>query len=310
MKNKNVTVRSTAEKIAQITDQIEMIKLTPDIKKYLILLLIASYVVQIIVIIQGGEDSALFTPLIGLMMFFPAIGALIVLLRSGEGLRYIDWRIGKPIYVIIGLTLPAIVTLLAVVAFEELGLGANQYFTRQGVQITIQKELFLLGNSSQNIAFFVLNFIITGIAYSVITGLVTVGEEVGWRGYLQKKLLEYNSVFKSLFFVGLVWGIWHFPLILSGYNYPEYPILGAFVLFPLTTIFSSFLLGWLTISGKSIWPAVLTHGGVNSIMAVLLTMEFGENKLLGNCSIVGIWLIIGLIAFFLVRKKDHTERVS
>lgn len=282
------------------------IKLAKKEWRYILILFIVSFIIQIFVVLQGGETYHLFTPIIGIMMFFPTIGAIISLLISKEKLNYINWKLGNPIYLLLSLTLPALITILSVLSFEAAGIGTNKYFDLQGGEVTIMKELFVLGNKNQNILFFVLNFLLTGIVYSLVTGIMTLGEEIGWRGYLQKKLLENNSILKSLTFLGLIWGFWHLPLILSGYNYPEYPILGGFVLFPLTTIFASFLLGWLTINGHSVWPAVFAHGGVNSIMSVLDSMDFGENKLMANIVILGVWGIIAFVSYKLVRKEGRS----
>lgn len=275
--------------------------------KYILLLFAASFTIQIFVIFQGGEDYNLFTPIIGMMMFFPTIGAIISLIKSSEGLKYINWKLGKPIYILFSLILPAIITISTVIFFEKIGIGTNKYFEIESGQVNVMKELFVLGNNNQNIIFFFFNFLVTGIVYSLLTGIMTLGEEIGWRGYLQKKLLENNSILKSLIFLGIIWGFWHLPLILSGYNYPEYPILGGFILFPLTTIFASFFLGWLTINGKSVWSAVFAHGGVNSIMTVLDSMEFGENKLVANFMIIGIWGIIAIASYQLIKTEEKTK---
>jgi len=271
--------------------------------KYIALLFAACFLIQVFVIIQGGEDYKLFTPIVGIMMFFPAIGAIINLVRSPEGLKYINWKLGKPIYILLSLILPAIITISVVTVFEMAGIGTNKYYDLSNGQVNVTKELFVLGNKNQNIIFFFFNFLLTGVVYSLISGIMTLGEEIGWRGYLQKKLLENNSISRSLIFLGIIWGFWHLPLILSGYNYPEYPILGGFILFPLTMIFASFFLGWLTINGKSVWPAVLAHGGVNSIMNVLDSMEFGANKLTANLIILGVWGVIAIVTYNLINKE-------
>lgn len=287
-----------------------MINLDTKSWKYIGLLFLICFIIQSFVVYNGGEDYELFTPIIGVMMFLPAIGALFLLYRSKEGIKYIDWGVKKPLYLLLGLTIPAIITLLSVTLFESLGWGTNKYYSIQGSEVSIAKELFILGNENQNIFFFVLNFLLTGIVYSLITSIMTFGEEIGWRGYLQKKLLERNSVIKSLIFLGFIWGVWHFPLIISGYNYPEFPVLGAFLLFPLTTIFGSFLLGWLTINGKSVWPAVFAHGGVNSIMTVLDSMDFSPNKLLANFIILVVWLVVAVISYQLIKKDNHEKTVQ
>lgn len=65
-----------------------------------------------------------------------------------------------------------------------------------------------------------------------ITGLLQCfGEELGWRGYLLPKLTKEYSKVKAAVITGFVWGVWHVPIILSGYNYgSKSPILGCFAM--------------------------------------------------------------------------------
>ncbi|WP_445908671.1 CPBP family intramembrane glutamic endopeptidase [Yeosuana sp.] len=281
-----------------------MIKLDKSVWKYISLVFFLTYTLQIIAIINGGEDFSLFPVFIGLTMFFPAIGAIIYLIRTKQGLKYINWGIGKPKYILISLIVPILLTLLGILLVERIGLGINYaYSIENNIVSNIDIPLFL-GSEDQSVTFFILNFIITGIGFSLITSLLTIGEEIGWRGFLQKKLLEKNSLLKSLTFLGLLWGFWHFPLIINGFNYPEYPVLAAFLIFPLTTVFISYFLGWLSINSKSIWPAVLAHGGINSIMIFLFEMDFGENKFEGNFLILGIWMLFGIFTYQLIRKSN------
>ena len=46
-----------------------------------------------------------------------------------------------------------------------------------------------------------------------------LGEELGWRGFLQNELEIKHSALKSSLIVGLLWGILHLPLwMISGYT--------------------------------------------------------------------------------------------
>jgi len=280
-----------------------MIKLEKNVWYYIGLVFLFTYTIQISTISIADEGNFLVQILTGAMMFIPAIIAIIYLIKTKQGLKYINWDIGKTRYILLSLLLPILITLLGILVFEHTGLASNNVFLINNGEVHSIEILLILGSDPQSIPFFILNFLITGILISLVTSLLTIGEEIGWRGFLQKKLLEKNSLFKSLTFLGILWGFWHFPLIINGFNYPEYPILGAFLFFPLTTIFISYFLGWLTINSKSIWPAVFTHAVINSIMILLFEMDFGKNKLEGNLSIVGLWLIIGVISYYLISKR-------
>ncbi|HLO29260.1 MAG TPA: CPBP family intramembrane glutamic endopeptidase, partial [Anaerolineales bacterium] len=56
--------------------------------------------------------------------------------------------------------------------------------------------------------------------------IITFGEEYGWRGYLQTELTRLGRI-RGVFLLGVIWGIWHWPVIWMGYNYPGQPVLGS-----------------------------------------------------------------------------------
>ena len=118
----------------------------------------------------------------------------------------------------------------------------------------------------------------------VINALPTLGEEFGWRAYLQPKLMVLGWR-RAMVWMGVAWGVWHWPILALGYNYGlDYsgaPWLGmlAFVWFTFTF---GIVLGWLTLRGHSVWPAVIGHGALNGIAALpALFVQGDPNPLLG-----------------------------
>jgi membrane protease YdiL (CAAX protease family) len=91
--------------------------------------------------------------------------------------------------------------------------------------------------------------------------LVTFGEEYGWRGYLQSALTGLGRV-RGVTLVGIIWGIWHWPVIWMGYNYPGHPYLGS-LLMVLLSIGLAFLLGYAVLKARGIWIAAFLHALVN-----------------------------------------------
>ena len=71
---------------------------------------------------------------------------------------------------------------------------------------------------------------------------VTFGEEVGWRGYLLPRLLPLGQ-WRALVLSGAIWGLWHAPVILLGFNYPQHPVLGVLLMATMGAILGT-LLGW------------------------------------------------------------------
>lgn len=101
------------------------------------------------------------------------------------------------------------------------------------------------------------------------------GEELGWRGYLLPQLLPLGQ-WRALMLSGIVWGIWHAPVIALGYNYPTHRIIGPFLMVVFCVIFGT-LLGWTRLATGSVWPAVIAHGAVNgSAGAIFLFSKAGS----------------------------------
>jgi len=97
-----------------------------------------------------------------------------------------------------------------------------------------------------------------------LSGLAAVfGEEYGWRGFLQKELVKLGTI-RGVFLVGLVWGLWHFPVILSGVH--TFPATGSgLMLGVIFFVLWGFVQSYAVLKTGSIWVAAFVHGVVNSV---------------------------------------------
>ncbi len=145
----------------------------------------------------------------------------------------------------------------------------------------------------------------------ILNGLFTFGEEFGWRAYLLPKLMPQGGC-KAVLISGVIWGAWHWPIILMGYNYgfdyPGAPWLGllGMVWFTLTL---GIIISWLTLKSGSVWPAVIAHAGINGIAAIgLLATQGNVNPLLGPTP-VGILggILITVMAAILFFKRGALD---
>ena len=125
------------------------------------------------------------------------------------------------------------------------------------------------------------------------------GEEFGWRGYLQIRLLGDRPVLAAII-TGIIWGVWHYPLNLRGYNFPDHPIAGL-VVFPVSAVMLSIILGWLRYRSGSIWAASLGHAATNAVGASLTTLLFVGSPALytGYVGVLG-WIPLGIICIWIV----------
>lgn len=132
----------------------------------------------------------------------------------------------------------------------------------------------------------------------VVNMIFTFGEEFGWRGYLLPRLAPLGGI-PAAILVGLVWGLWHAPLIvLDSYNYPGHPWLGVLMMM-LFCVALSMIFAWLRFRSGSIWTTVLAHAAINAQAGfALLLLSSGDALLRAPIGLLGLVPMI-LFALFL-----------
>ena len=129
---------------------------------------------------------------------------------------------------------------------------------------------------------------------------ILFGEEFGWRSYLQLRLFPDRPVLSAVV-TGMIWAVWHYPVMLRGYNFPDNRLLGL-VVFPVSTIFLSIIFGWLRLQTGTIWSSSLAHSATNTMGASLIVLLFGGGASLLFVSYVGIlgWMPLGALSAWIV----------
>lgn len=152
-----------------------------------------------------------------------------------------------------------------------------------------------------------------------INMFLAIGEEAGWRGWLQPRLAKHMGRARANVATGLIWGVWHWPvMLLAGYEYqlsifqaPWYMVLAGMLLFCLVTVALSFVLDWCYEKTGSIWAPALFHGGFNAAAGLgilFLHMEYAKDTLMGPMP-VGVLgalplFICGALLYWKERKAD------
>ena len=143
---------------------------------------------------------------------------------------------------------------------------------------------------------------------SPINAPATFGEEFGWRGFLLPALLPLGKR-KALLLSSAIWGVWHWPLVWMGHNYGldywGYPWLGLAATVWFTVSIGIFI-GWLSLKGRSVWPAVFAHGALNGLAAIgMLFLKGTPPTLLGPtpAGLLGV-LPFTLVSVWIFHKLD------
>lgn len=229
-------------------------------------------------------------------MFVPALSSIFTRLITKEGFKNMYLRphfkghIKQYLLVFFG---PTVLLLLSGVIYFLIFPGQ------------FDPELTVLKPSADATGLSVSALLIIQIAQIAVIGPViniipTMGEELGWRGYLLPKLRELFSDRVALVISGAIWGVWHLPVIAMGHNYgtgyPGYPWLGILAMILFCVVLGT-IEGYISIKLESALPAAMIHSTVNAGAGISLCMvKSGYNTLLGP-AITGI---VGVLPFLAV----------
>ncbi|NHK28684.1 CPBP family intramembrane metalloprotease [Parvularcula flava] len=227
----------------------------------------------------GGFEGA--GPTAGIYLFVmmtgPAIAALIMTLiydrdkffsslgLSGRSpLKVISWSVIGWVVAIVLVTYAALIAALAGPGFAdpaasmaaqlEAGLAAQNIDLEE---LPMSMEMLVMIQFAVNLPLGIL----------INTFLLTFTEELGWRGWLQPRL-AFLGFWPMCLLTGLIWGIWHAPIIVMGYNYPGLPVLGPI----LMTVFCILLTPYVALMRERglTWAAGAFHGAINAVAGVSL----------------------------------------
>jgi len=136
--------------------------------------------------------------------------------------------------------------------------------------------------------------LVAGITINAIAGF---GEELGWRGFLMRAFRDKSFIQASLL-VGLIWGIWHAPLILMSHNYPQHPQWGVFMMTVWCILLTPLFL-FITLKAQSVIAASIMHGTLNGTAGLaILLIEGGSDLTIGVTGLAG-FLSLGLVLVLL-----------
>ena len=212
-------------------------------------------------------------------MLAPALGALAGLAAEGlhgEWRRFIPLRFPGPGALLASGVLASSPLLLAALLAWLLGLPrgpCGPLSSAGGLWPLLAVLLYLAGLAA-------------GVTVNMV---VALGEEAAWRGMLHTALRPRLGARGAGLLIGLVWGLWHAPLVWEGYNYalpqgpvcPGAPARGPWAVLAFTLLAAALglLLAGLRERYESVVAPAAGHGTINAV-AGLAAMLAGGPRLL------------------------------
>ena len=135
------------------------------------------------------------------------------------------------------------------------------------------------------------------------------GEEYGWRFFLQPRLQKKFGKIKGVILLGVIWGIWHLPLVLFYYSTPE-NFFYAVTTQIMCCIFLSIVFAYFYEKSGSLWCVVLLHFMTNAIAGIVAAKQGGIQELYS-----GDWMDLGVsfalwtcVSVFFLKTDVFTEK--
>ena len=239
-------------------------------------------------------------------MWGPGIAAIAAKLIHRGNLRSLGWKLGKPRFLLLAYFAPLILSLIAYGVVWLTGLGGVSVdglagLIREGAPFLEGSPVFML----------FLALAVVGLFRNLIAA---TGEEIGWTGFLTPAFLEIASPAKTSLAVGLIWALWHYPIILfAEYNVGTTAWL-AIPFFTIMIIGFSFIRTWLWMGSASLWTGAVLHASHNLFVQAFfdnLTVDFGGTKLLTTefgCVTALVYAAAGVFILSSVKKRSQRTR--
>ena len=243
-----------------------------------------------------------------LVQFSPLLAAFITKLIFQHNLRGLGWKWGKTRYQVASYLLPFGLALVSFGLVWLLGFGGfyNEAFlveTQAGIA-----DMFGLNISAPALVMLAL-VLLNGTIGFIPAGIMAIGEEFGWRGFLVPELYKQVNFTKTSLISGPIWAVYHFPLLVFLYapirDVSPWPLM-VFAIIGGTGL--STIMAWLRLKSGSVWTAVIFHGALNTFTQTIfqnLTIETsnltyyisGEHGLM-------LALVTAVAAYLFWRKRD------
>ena len=152
------------------------------------------------------------------------------------------------------------------------------------------------------------NSFLIGIMFGAVAGFF---EEIGWMGYAFPKLCLKHNALASGIMLGLIWGVWHFPVIDHlGAATPHGSFwIPYFLAFIAAMSAMRVLMAWIYVNTKSVLPAQLMHASSTGSLVILSPPDVTAAQETLWYAVYACFLWIG-VALIVAKSGVHFNAVT
>jgi membrane protease YdiL (CAAX protease family) len=139
----------------------------------------------------------------------------------------------------------------------------------------------------------------------------TLGEEIGWRGFLVPELARHMSFTLTALVSGVIWAVWHYPIIIfAGYNGGTSPWFGV-TCFTVMVVGISFPFAWMRLKTGSLWTGAMLHASHNLFIQLFfdkITSDTGLTRFVIGEFGAGLAIVSIFVAGYFWTRRSEVER--
>ncbi len=237
-----------------------------------------------------------------MIMWCPGLGALITCGIRGIPVASLGWKWGRTKYQLWSYAIPflyALVTYLVIWISGKGGFYNKEFVAKigEGYHWSLPDGVLIF-----------LFVILTGTLGTIRSMASALGEEIGWRGFLTPQMAKINSYTGTSLWMGLIWSIYHYPLLLFADYNSGVSKWFSLTCFTVMVVSSCFIYTWMRLKSGSLWTGAILHASHNLFIQVIftpLTIDKGQTAYYIDEFGIGLPIASVIVAYLFWRKRKE-----